>query len=330
MARRALFVSPVERLVYLRTVPLFARLNAGQLAALAEHAHEYHFSAGTRLVRRGEPVDEVHIVVQGQVRVSRGRESIRILSSRDSIGLLSLLATRRMHTSQQVEAIAMTRGMSLALPADALFDLFEDRFSIYQHVLIALCRLMRSERAKLRELLERDGGGLAPPLPRQPDLVDRMIILGGVLDFADASSVALSQLARRAQRVSFASGEPLWRRGDTAAELVVPLSGSLKCVALRASHFVIPAGVLCGFIDSMSASTRSYSAAAAESVEALRIDRDIVLDALEDHPDAAFGCLASLARDLLRVLARRAADTEQIPVGMEWEEISGGVRRTWG
>jgi CRP-like cAMP-binding protein len=324
--KRHIFVGPVERLVYLRTVPLLHRLTSEELAILAEHAHEHYFRPGARLVQRGEPVELVHIIVEGRVGVSRGLEPIRMLSSRDSIGLLSLLASRHAPTRQRVEATATTRGMSLALEADAIFDLFEDRFSLFHNVLVAVCRLMRSERDKLRRS-RRSSPPAADSLPARPDLVDRMLILGDALAFADGSSVALSQLARRVETIDLTPGETLWDRGDPATGLVVPLRGTLRCVGRRDARFAIPSGVVCGFIDSMADSTRSYGATAVDAVRALSISDDAILDVLEDHGEAALACMAVLAEDLLGVLSSRAANTDQIPEGMGWE--TSGRIDTW-
>lgn len=302
MPRRVLFVSPIERLIYLRTVPLFAHLTADELVAVAGRTREHHFTAGDRLVRRGEAVEEVHTVVEGRVQVSRKGERLRALGSRDSIGLLSLLATRGAPSGQDVEAVASTRGMSLALSSFALFDLFERRFSIYHHVLLALCRMLRGERARRRRELAAAAPRRAPLFGADPDLVDRMLVLGAVLAFARSSAVALSQLASAAELERFDAGDVLWRRGEAATHLVVPLAGSLRCSAGDGARFVVDSGVMCGFIDSMSESARSYSAIAAGPVTALRLDRDVILDALEDHPGAALDCLAALAGDLLAAI----------------------------
>lgn len=64
-------MSDVERVLFLRKVPLFAELAPQDLRRVAAVADERAFVDGETIADQGEPGDELHIVVDGTVRVVR-------------------------------------------------------------------------------------------------------------------------------------------------------------------------------------------------------------------------------------------------------------------
>jgi CRP-like cAMP-binding protein len=64
-------MSGVERVLFLRKVPLFAELAPQDLRRVAAVADERAFVDGETIADQGEPGDELHIVVDGTVRVVR-------------------------------------------------------------------------------------------------------------------------------------------------------------------------------------------------------------------------------------------------------------------
>lgn len=64
-------MSMVERVLVLRKIPLFATLTATELQRVAEIAEERSYADGDVLAAEGEIGDEMHIVLDGTVRVER-------------------------------------------------------------------------------------------------------------------------------------------------------------------------------------------------------------------------------------------------------------------
>ena len=64
-------LTPMERVLALRRVALFASLAPSDLARVAMIAEERTYADGERIVTQGEDGDELHIVVAGTVRVER-------------------------------------------------------------------------------------------------------------------------------------------------------------------------------------------------------------------------------------------------------------------
>ena len=64
-------MSDVERVLFLRKVSLFAELTPQDLRRIAAVADEHAFVDGETIAGQGDPGDELHIVVEGEVRVMR-------------------------------------------------------------------------------------------------------------------------------------------------------------------------------------------------------------------------------------------------------------------
>jgi HEAT repeat protein len=72
MAHSRTSMSPIERVLVLRRIPLFAELSAVDLRRLADVADERTFVTGEVISAEGEIGDELHLVLAGTVIVARG------------------------------------------------------------------------------------------------------------------------------------------------------------------------------------------------------------------------------------------------------------------
>src|SRR5206468_1420423 len=72
MGRSRTTMSPMERVLALRTIPLFQDLSTADLRRLADLAEERSFADGEVISSEGEVGDELHLVLSGTVGVTRG------------------------------------------------------------------------------------------------------------------------------------------------------------------------------------------------------------------------------------------------------------------
>lgn len=88
----------IDRMLFLRRVPLFAELAPEDLQRLAATATERVYAAGEALVVEGDVGDELFVIVEGRVRVVRieaGVERLlRTYEAGDHIGELAVLRDR--------------------------------------------------------------------------------------------------------------------------------------------------------------------------------------------------------------------------------------------
>ena len=89
----------IERMLELRRVPLFERLDPEDLQRVAAVADERDFAPGTSIVKEGEVGDELFVILEGLVRVERREpdgsiRQIRTYEQGDHFGELAVLLER--------------------------------------------------------------------------------------------------------------------------------------------------------------------------------------------------------------------------------------------
>jgi hypothetical protein len=91
MAQRATTMPVIERVLFLRRVPLFDGLAPADLGAIAEVSDERSFADGELLASEGELGDELFIVASGTVRVEAGGSEIARRGRGEVLGEISLI-----------------------------------------------------------------------------------------------------------------------------------------------------------------------------------------------------------------------------------------------
>jgi CRP-like cAMP-binding protein len=81
----------VEKVLFLRHVPLFSRMSLSDLGRLAEIAEEVVYPAGRKIFREGEFGETLFLIVDGSVDITRAGEAIAHLGPRDYFGEMSIL-----------------------------------------------------------------------------------------------------------------------------------------------------------------------------------------------------------------------------------------------
>ncbi len=300
------FVSPYNRLLYLRTLPLLGTLSAEELAVLGDHMHEKFFRSGDSLLREGEPVDAIHVVVEGRVRVSRQGRDFRVFGPRDAVGVFGLLA----RAGEGVHAKAEVPTLTLSLDADALVDVCEDHFSILHHLLRAVSKLVIDERRELpgNAGFDRSWDDSVVCPARSLDMVERMFFMTRALPFWQSNIEALAGLARRVQEARLARGETLWKSGEASDTIALLVCGGVSCrVDGGNQQFRVGSGGVVGALDAIAAVPRWHEATTESETVVLRLAPDDLVDVIEDHYDLGMDLLASTARELLEVFEQRAA-----------------------
>jgi CRP-like cAMP-binding protein len=85
-------MSPVELVLVLRGIPLFSALEPAELQRVATIAEERTYADGEVIGSEGEMGDEMHVVVEGTVRVVRGDgETIARRGVGDIVGEMAVI-----------------------------------------------------------------------------------------------------------------------------------------------------------------------------------------------------------------------------------------------
>jgi len=85
-----LMYSTVEKILFLKSAPVFERVAGDDLAPLARIAEEEVFAAGSAITTEGEPGDALYIIVRGKVRISREGTVLAALGPGETLGEMSV------------------------------------------------------------------------------------------------------------------------------------------------------------------------------------------------------------------------------------------------
>ncbi|PYQ22388.1 MAG: hypothetical protein DMF81_12315 [Acidobacteria bacterium] len=297
----------VERLLALKRMPMLAGLPAEELSVVAEHARERFFPKGSVLLREGEPISALHVLLDGKVHLSRRGRVLGHVTADGAVGGAAMLA----RDSDGLQAVAETDTLALELEADAVLEIFEDHFPILHHALRENCRT-------LIDLMGRLPGELYaqafPPTAAAAgpasdlDLVDRIVFLRQVSPFNRSSVNALAQLSRGLAEASFPAGTPLWEEGDSSGSVLLVVRGTAAGNARDgAARWNAGPGAAMGAVESMAERPRWYSVTAATPLTALHGPMEALIDVFEDNFEMAMDYLAVIARWQIRVLEMRVA-----------------------
>jgi CRP/FNR family transcriptional regulator, cyclic AMP receptor protein len=133
--------------------PLFGDPATADLAAMRPLLHRRQFKAGAVVFQRGDPADDVYLIVSGQLRISvgsaDGRElAFRIVGSGEMVGELGVLDGSR----RSADLTALRDGILLGLGRNASQNLLSTRPAMASSVIRFLCKRLRDTSEQLAAL----------------------------------------------------------------------------------------------------------------------------------------------------------------------------------
>ena len=149
---------------------IFSELTDTDVDWLAAAGKRKECAAGTVLIEEARPVDEVYILLEGQLSVSvktRGSDPIAVLNQGEIVGELSFLDSRP--PSATVEA--STDSVVLAIPRDQLSSKLERDSAFAAHFYRALGIFLS---ARLRSTMAGVGYGTSDSLDPDEESVDEI------------------------------------------------------------------------------------------------------------------------------------------------------------
>jgi CRP-like cAMP-binding protein len=287
----------LERVLILKSFGGLRSLPAETIGALAEHAEDRFFPAGTEIYAEGEPVSHVQYVLEGQVELRRGGKVVQVLEGRSVVGGLAALS--RINDGQQCVATADT--VTLEVAHEDMMEVFEDNFGMLVVVIQAISRGLIEAR--------QSGGptaGFSCKIEEQevPDreltLVDRLFYLRTALAFAPGRVEALAEMASDARERHIPAGTTLWSIGDTGPNWYVLIAGVVRG-SNETQEFRLGPSDTVGVLGSMSGMPRWFDAVAETDLIALELQTEAILDVLEDNIDIAVHMLRAMSGALIAV-----------------------------
>ena len=136
----------IDRMMFLRRVPLFGGLAPEDLQRVAAIAVEHLYAADEPLVREGDPGEDVIVIVEGSVRVVRGaggdERVVRSYAAGDHVGELAFLRQQPRAATVRADADGV-RG--LVISGEGLRALLTERPEAAMAMLATLAERISQE-----------------------------------------------------------------------------------------------------------------------------------------------------------------------------------------
>ena len=308
------FVGPIDRLLYMRSLPGLQGVDTRSLGSIAEQATERFFKRGELLLDENVVASEFFVIVSGEVRVHRDGHRLPDGGPSSNIGLLSGLT----RSAFRVTAEAATDVIALRFALDVVLDIFEENFRILQNVI-------RNTAHIHKELLPFliDGDHRAPWAGKEPrivphhslDVVEKLVLLREGEVFQKLGLEGLALMATGLEQEQWRDGDRLWEVGDPADHLLLILRGDVECeVEGGRGRFRAGPGYPLGNLETLARDPRWYSAVVhSGELITLRGNHENLFDVMEDDFDVALDFLAAMSANALRALERFAQNRDVGP-----------------
>jgi CRP/FNR family cyclic AMP-dependent transcriptional regulator len=200
----------METASFLRTVPLFSRLDDGELQRFAELTREKNYPKGSVIVFEDDPGDSLFVVRMGRVKVvligEDGREVILVvLGVGEHFGELALIDDQ----PRSAHVIAMEETNLLVLRRDDFRRRVEANPAVGWALLVELARRLRRADAKIHGLALLDVPGRIARLlldfaqEGQAETIDKPLTHQTIAHMIGASRETVSRTIRDFQNQGF-------------------------------------------------------------------------------------------------------------------------------
>ena len=130
-------VQPIEKILALQRVPVFARIAADEMGALAGIAHTVTMTAGTTLFAQSAPAT-LWLILSGEVSLDDPGDGGQVVArSGDVIGSLCMLSGQPLGKAADVRR----GGVALRIDRDELFDLLGERAELLRQLFEGMFRV---------------------------------------------------------------------------------------------------------------------------------------------------------------------------------------------
>lgn len=129
----------IERVIILQSVDVFSEVPREQLVHVAAIASEVSYGPGEVIFHEEDPSDAMYVVLEGEVRLSRGRQVVTTARLDEAFGTWALFDDQ----PRVVDAISVGDSRLLRLAKEDFIDLLADSVEITQGVLKGIIMRLR-------------------------------------------------------------------------------------------------------------------------------------------------------------------------------------------
>jgi CRP/FNR family cyclic AMP-dependent transcriptional regulator len=146
--------STVEKILFLKSAPVFEHVSGEDLAALARVAEVETFAGAQEIFREGDIGDALYVIVRGRVRLVSGGEPLASLGPGEAIGEMAVLD----EVPRTTTAVALEEVEALRIGSEEFYEILHEQVEIAEGVIRMLTRRLRAADATIQRLRRSAAG----------------------------------------------------------------------------------------------------------------------------------------------------------------------------
>ena len=158
-------LNSVERLLFVRNVPIFRELRDDFLVRLASVMDEVFYDSNYTIITEGLEGRAMYILVSGRVSVRIGSQEVAQLKTNDCFGEMSVFDAE----PRSASIVTLEPCTCLVLTQQQLYDAIDETPGIAVNILRLLSRRIRELNLDLNEIKQQLAQVWGPPPPRPCD-----------------------------------------------------------------------------------------------------------------------------------------------------------------
>lgn len=139
-------LSIIERVIILQSVDVFSDVPSEELSHVAAVTTELSHGSEETIFQINDPSDAMYVVLEGEVKLSRGRQVVTVAGVDEAFGTWSLFDDE----PRVVDAITTRETHLLKLEKDDFMDLLADNVGITQGVLKGIVKRLRGVAGRVK------------------------------------------------------------------------------------------------------------------------------------------------------------------------------------
>ncbi len=141
-------LTTIEKVIALKKVGIFAATPDETLVDIAALLEEVDIEAGETIIEKGDLGDCMYIIVEGEVKVHDGENTLNHLASGDVFGEMAVLDSE----PRVASVTAVTNTSLLRLAQEPLYDLTDEQPEVARRIIRVLSRHLRARIQDMNEL----------------------------------------------------------------------------------------------------------------------------------------------------------------------------------
>ncbi len=137
-------ITTIEKVLFLKEVSLFKNISSERLSRIATIAREVEFSRHDRIITEGDEGDSLFIIVEGKVKIVKGKDVIAELGPKDFFGEMAILDSE----PRSASVIAESDIICLKISREDFTEILIDEHEIMLSIIKSLVHRLRQSNIK--------------------------------------------------------------------------------------------------------------------------------------------------------------------------------------